>query len=110
MSLFSTCARRTRPPASEATRTSSFTPAFTSASSQNIREQLSCKLAPWSVLKISGLPCLVSAFSNVSTQNDASIVIDIRHDNTRRENQSTTAARYTKPRAIGIYVTFIAHT
>src|SRR5262249_56897170 len=65
---------------------------------------------PLTVLKISGLPCLASASSNVSTQNDASIVIDTRHDRTRRENQSSTTARYTKPRAIGIYVTSIAHT
>ena len=33
---------------------------------------------PWSVLKISGLPCFASASSNVSTQNAASMVIDTR--------------------------------
>ena len=32
------------------------------------------------MLKISGLPCLARASSNASTQNDASIVIDTRHD------------------------------
>src|SRR5258708_10979602 len=46
----------------------------------------------------------------INTQNDASIVIDTRHDRIRRENQSSTTARYTKPRAIGIYVMSIAHT
>ena len=34
---------------------------------------------PWSVLKTSGLPCLASASSNVSTQKAASKVIDTRH-------------------------------
>ena len=47
----------------------------------------------WSVLKISGLPCLASASSTASRQNSTSIVIDTRHDRTRRLNQSTTAAR-----------------
>jgi hypothetical protein len=44
------------------------------------------------VLKISGLPCFARASSSVSTQNAASIVIDTRHDSTRRENQSSTTA------------------
>jgi len=48
---------------------------------------------PWSVLKISGLPCLAIASSTASRQNSTSIVIDTRHDRTRRLNQSTTAAR-----------------
>ena len=48
---------------------------------------------PWSVLKISGLPCFTSASSNVSTQNAASMVIDTRHDRTRRLNQSSATAR-----------------
>src|ERR1700716_3387092 len=39
---------------------------------------------PWSVLKISGLPWRAKASSSVSTQNAASIVIDTRHDSTRR--------------------------
>jgi len=33
------------------------------------------------------------ASSSVSTQNAASIVIDSRHDSTRRLNQSSTTAR-----------------
>ena len=48
---------------------------------------------PWSVLKISGLPCLASASSTASRQNSTSIVIDTRQARTRRLNQSTTAAR-----------------
>jgi hypothetical protein len=48
---------------------------------------------PWSVLKISGVPCFARASSSVSTQNAASIVIDTRHDRTRRLNQSSTTAR-----------------
>jgi hypothetical protein len=48
---------------------------------------------PWSVLKIAGLPCFASASSSVSMQNAASIVIDTRHDRTRRLNQSSTTAR-----------------
>ena len=49
---------------------------------------------PWSVLKTSGLPCLASASSNVSTQKAASMVIDTRHDRTRRLlNQSSATAR-----------------
>ena len=47
---------------------------------------------PWSVLKISGLPCRASASSSAATQNDASIVFDSRHDSMRRENQSSTTA------------------
>ena len=39
---------------------------------------------PRSVLKISGLPWQARASSSVSTQNAASIVIDRRHDSTRR--------------------------
>ncbi|MDA9414128.1 hypothetical protein XH81_04570 [Bradyrhizobium sp. CCBAU 25360] len=35
-------------------------------------------------------------------QNAASIVIETRHDSTRRVAQSRTTARYTKPRAVGI--------
>jgi hypothetical protein len=35
-------------------------------------------------------------------QNAASIAIDTRHDSTRRLNQSSTTARYTKPRAIAM--------
>jgi hypothetical protein len=38
----------------------------------------------------------------VSTRNAAYIVIDNRQDNARRVAQSSTTARYTKPRAIGI--------
>jgi len=57
---------------------------------------------PWSVLKISGLQYLASASSTASMQNSTSIVIDRRHARTRRVDQSTTAARYTNPRAIGM--------
>jgi hypothetical protein len=62
-----------------------------SASTPVKAEPVNCE--PWSVLQISGLPCLASASSNVSTQNAASMVIDTRHDNTRRLNQSSTTAR-----------------
>ena len=48
---------------------------------------------PWSVLKMSGLPWRARASSSVSTQNAASIVIESRHDSTRRLNQSSTTAR-----------------
>lgn len=48
---------------------------------------------PWSVLKMSGLPWRARASSSVSTQNAASIVVETRHDSTRRLNQSSTAAR-----------------
>src|ERR1700681_1143275 len=48
---------------------------------------------PWSVLKMSGLPWRARASSRVSTQNAASIVIETRHDSTRRLNQSSTTAR-----------------
>ena len=37
---------------------------------------------PWSVLKISGLPCRASASCNASVQNVTSIVFDSRHDST----------------------------
>jgi hypothetical protein len=62
------------------------------------------------VLKISGRPCSAIACSKTSTQNDASIEIDTPHARTRRENQSSTTARYTKPFRIGTYVMSIAHT
>ena len=48
---------------------------------------------PWSVLKISGLPCFASASSTASRQNPTSMVIDSRQARTRRLNQSTTAQR-----------------
>jgi hypothetical protein len=48
---------------------------------------------PWSVLKISGLPWRAKASSTASTQNAASMVIERRHDSTRRLNQSSTTAR-----------------
>jgi hypothetical protein len=44
------------------------------------------------------------ASCSASTQKSASMLIDTRHARTRRLNQSITATRYTKPRAIGIYV------
>jgi hypothetical protein len=43
-------------------------------------------------------------------QNAAPIVIDTRHDRTRRLAQSSTTAIYTKPRAIVMYVMPIAQT
>ena len=60
---------------------------------QHAGERSARELEPWSVLKISGLPCFANASSSASTQNAASIVIDTRHDKTRRENQSSTTAR-----------------
>ena len=45
-----------------------------------------------------------------SRQNSTSSVIEIRQDSTRRLNQSSTAASWTKPRAVGIYVVSMAHT
>ena len=53
-----------------------------------------------------GLPCLVSASSNVSTQNAASRVIDTRHDRTRRLNHGQ-VDKATRHRDVGIS---IAHT
>ena len=46
---------------------------------------------PWSVLKISGLPCRASASSSAATQNDASIVFDNRQERIARLAQSMTA-------------------
>ena len=58
--------------------------------------------APWSVLKIFGLPYLSRASSSASRQNRVSIVLESRHDNTARLAQSITATRYRKPCAIGM--------
>jgi hypothetical protein len=60
---------------------------------QQAGERGARELRALAVLKISGLPCFTSASSNVSTQNVASMVIDTRHDRTRRLNQSSTTAR-----------------
>ena len=40
------------------------------------------ELAPWSVLKISGLPDVAKASSSASMQNSTSIVFDSRHART----------------------------
>ena len=48
---------------------------------------------PWSLLKISGLPCVRMASSRQSTQNAASMVLLIRQPSTRREYQSMIATR-----------------
>lgn len=48
---------------------------------------------PWSVLKMLGLPGRARASATVSTQDAASIVVETRHDSTRRLNQSSTTAR-----------------
>jgi len=52
------------------------------------------------VLKILGVPWRASASLTASIQKAAFNVIDTRQDSTRRVNQSSTAARYMKPRAI----------
>ena len=66
--------------------------------------------APWSVLKIAGRPWRASASATASQQKVLSRVIETRQLSTRRLAQSITAARKTKPRAMGIYVISIAHT
>jgi hypothetical protein len=48
---------------------------------------------PWSVLKISGLPCAAIAWATVRTQNEASSVLDSSHASTHRLCQSITAHR-----------------
>src|SRR5215468_5709382 len=54
----------------------------------------------WASVPVKATP-VASASSNVSTQNAASIVIDTRHDSTRRLNQSSTTAKYPKaPRGL----------
>jgi hypothetical protein len=57
---------------------------------------------PWSVLNISGLPCLASASFKASTQKSASSVFDSRQARTLRLCQSTMATRYSNPRRIGM--------
>jgi hypothetical protein len=54
------------------------------------------------VFKISRLPCRASASSTASKQNACSSVIYGFHDRILQLNQSKSAVRQTKPRAIGI--------
>jgi hypothetical protein len=56
---------------------------------RRLRNHRAPRCEPWSVLKISG----ANASSSVATQNAVSLVIDSRHDSTRRLNQSSTTAR-----------------
>ncbi len=58
--------------------------------------------APWSVLKISGRPKRASASCRASTQKSAVSVLESFQERTLRVNQSMTATKYTKPRAIGM--------
>ena len=58
---------------------------------------------PWSVLKISGLPCRVSASSTASRQKSTFMVIETRHDSTRRMNQSSTAVSPSYAPAAGFF-------
>ena len=56
---------------------------------------------PWSVLKISGLPCRASASSRASTQKSADSVIESRQARTLRLNRSTMARGFVYLVAIG---------
>jgi len=49
--------------------------------------------APWSVLKMRGLPCRVMASSSASMQKRVSIVFDKRQERTARLAQSMIATR-----------------
>ena len=57
---------------------------------------------PWSVLKISGLPYFATASSTASTQKSVFMLMETRQARMRRVAQSSTAARYTNPRLIGM--------
>ena len=61
-------------------------------------------------MNISGAPWRPRDSSSASTQKSVSIVTDTRQASTLRLCQSITAARYTNPLAIGMYVISIAHT
>lgn len=58
--------------------------------------------APWSVLKISGVPNFASASSSASTQKSAAMLLESRQARTLRLSQSMMATRYRKPRVIGM--------
>ena len=60
------------------------------------------------MLKISGRPSVVIASSTASMQQVRSRVVDTRHARTFRLAQSITAARETKPRAIGMAAAALA--
>ena len=53
--------------------------------------------------KISGLPCRVSASSTASRQKSTFMVIETRHDSTRRMNQSSTAVSPSYAPAAGFF-------
>jgi hypothetical protein len=61
-----------------------------SAAVRTLMKSIEVNWLPWSVLKMSGLPCRASASSSASIQKSALSVIDSRQARTLRLNQSTT--------------------